>query len=101
MFGIDQKPLIENLETLRSTLCGYMGDRCDCKFGPTLQKNTVFPCLDVCSEGTGCPEVRTVIELLSVMTEEEYQTFCNRARIILPEQFINSFNNPANHKKEE
>ena len=92
MFGIDRKTLIENLEKVRSTLCCYMGDRCDCKYGPELTDLTIFPAMAVGSEGTGCPEVRSAIEILAIMTDEEYEALCIRARVILPEQLVNAIN---------
>jgi hypothetical protein len=49
--------LIETLEKLRKTLCGYLGDGCDCKFGFDGK-------ISARSERTGCPELRQAIEEL-------------------------------------
>ena len=43
---------------------------CDCKYGWTNESRT--------GEQTGCPELRTVVELLGKMTEAEYNKILER-----------------------
>lgn len=45
--------------------------RCDCKYGGTnLMKGT--------ETGNGCPELRSVVEVLNVMTEREWKMLLKR-----------------------
>jgi hypothetical protein len=81
VFGIKRKKLINNIENIRKRLCCYMGPRCDCKYGGTGQ-----------GESTGCPELYMVLNLLTVMTEKQFKDLCNKAKIIMSEEFIKSFN---------
>ena len=43
---------------------------CDCKYGYAGGKTM--------GEQTGCPELRCVVHLLSVITDEEYDSFMSR-----------------------
>ena len=52
MFIVPIEELIANLEALRAKVCTYSGPTCDCKFGVNDR------------EGTGCPELRQVLEML-------------------------------------
>ena len=59
MFGLDDDVLLENLETLRSSLCCYRGPTCDCKFGASRK-----------GEQTGCPEIRQAIAYIAGQRDE-------------------------------
>lgn len=54
MFGTNHENLVAGLEAVRARLCGYIGERCDCKFGASGV-----------GEQTGCPEVRQAIAYLN------------------------------------
>jgi hypothetical protein len=71
----------EALHLMQRKVCGYDGlfvtvepSFCDCKYGysPTTKMRD--------SEATGCPELRTVVDLLDKMTEEEYNNILLRER---------------------
>jgi hypothetical protein len=51
---------LEIAKRLRRMLCGYIGDRCDCKYLPD-NKNTPAD-----SEQTGCCELREITAALEV-----------------------------------
>ena len=66
------------LHLLQRKACGYDGlfrenppPFCDCKYGWDNNSNAY-------SEQTGCPELRTVVELLDKMTEKEYNKILKR-----------------------
>jgi len=85
MFTIEKKELIENLEKTRMRLCCYMSKNfCDCKYGASGN-----------GESTGCPELRSVISLLRIMTEKEYDKIRHKAKMIVPKEFIKAFNKKA------
>jgi len=67
---ICREDLIVNLEKVRSRLCSYVNSEnfCDCKFG--VERGF--------SEGTGCPEVRTAMNILEAMTDEQYGVLVQR-----------------------
>ena len=44
--------------------------RCDCKYGGPTDN----------SESTGCPELRNVEHVLSVMTDQEWENFLSREK---------------------
>ena len=80
MFGISRNKLIENLHKMQRHACCYdMGHpfnpppTCDCKYGYDPKD----------SEQTGCPELRTVVALLSAMDDEQFYTLCNSAGILV------------------
>ncbi len=67
-------------------VCGYRGDRCDCKFGIKTKQvpsphnpEKLVDEIDRISEQTGCPELYTVIGLLSVMTKAEFDRLIVKA----------------------
>jgi len=86
MFGIEKKELEENLENLRKNICCYMGPTCDCKYGvEDRAKKDEILCASFVPYGgehTGCPELRMVLRLLSVISEEDFNDYCAKARII-------------------
>lgn len=68
---------IDTLEAIRSRLCPYPGPTCDCKFGMAMTGT---------SEQTGCPELRSVIDLLRERLEtqpEEGETAFPVGRIVI------------------
>lgn len=86
MFGVSRQELIHGLTRLGGTCCGYTSDpaqwlgiRCDCKYGGDLRKN---------SEATSCPELRSVVALLQVMQDNEYEALCRRANIVEVDDYI-------------
>ena len=63
-----KKELIKNIKRMRERLCAYKGNICDCKYIKDSSKH-------ICSmseDGSGCPELRTVIYLLSNLKNEDY-----------------------------
>jgi len=76
MFGIEKSRLKINLEKIRSKLCSYVGNYCDCKYGKEDQEPS-----NRSERFSGCPELRQVLGILEVMTEEEFKEFCDRADI--------------------
>lgn len=56
------------LDGLRaSRLCGYMGQRCDCKYGYDPGYWRAHQ-----GERNGCPEMRCVVALFECMTDREF-----------------------------
>lgn len=79
MFYGDKQLVRNSLHLIQREVCCYDGNfsenppaTCDCKYGYSLDL------LKSDSEKTGCPELRTVVELLDRMTEEEYNTILSR-----------------------
>lgn len=80
MFFQSRKETLKVIADLQLMACAYriIADpkdkrptRCDCKYGGTnLMKGT--------ETGNGCPELRSVVELLSVMTEREWKMLVKR-----------------------
>jgi hypothetical protein len=62
---MDRKNLIANLEKIRIHLCCYIGAPCDCKYGVTHIGDCLY-------ERTGCPEVRKALQIINMLTDEEY-----------------------------
>lgn len=77
MFGITQKHLLKNLEKLRKQRCAYFGKRCDCKY----LKDEEDADFNYTGEYNGCPELRMVIEMLAVLSEEEFNKLATKADI--------------------
>lgn len=67
MFYGTREELLVALKALRRKVCCYSGgeDFCDCKYGFDGTQNRL-------SEQTGCPELRTAIELLTCMNDNEF-----------------------------
>jgi hypothetical protein len=66
------------LHIMQRKVCEYDGFRkgnppsfCDCKYGYNENSRSG-------DEQSGCPELRTIIDLLDAMTEEEYCSILNR-----------------------
>lgn len=82
-FGIRKEELIKNLEIIRKNLCCYSTpDICDCKYNPELHSNELNENIPL-TEHTGCPELRQIIDLLSVMKEKDFYKLCKEARIMV------------------
>jgi hypothetical protein len=77
MFGVNKEELVKGLCLLSCTLCGYMGNRCDCKY---MQNSDT---LDRGSEATGCPETAMAATLINAMTAQEFHAIAQRAGIQL------------------
>ena len=82
MFGIERERLLKEITVMQRSRCGYdmlifpePPSFCDCKYGYD-PKNKY-------GEQTGCPELRLVCSILSVMTNDEYENFMIRAGNIL------------------
>lgn len=73
MFGTTKDRLVTGLARVQRKLCLYTGSRCDCKYGVTFD------------EQSGCPEVRQVLEMVSVMTPAEFECITKRAGISSPD----------------
>lgn len=77
MFWITREQLIVNLTNARMAVCCYNNpEMCDCKYGA----NNIGTYE---SEETGCPELGTLIGILSAMTDQEYREYAQRANAIL------------------
>lgn len=77
MFGVNKEQLVKGLCRLSCTLCGYLGNRCDCKY----MQNT--DTLNSGSEATGCPETAMAAALINAMSAQEFYTIAQRAGIQL------------------
>ena len=80
MFGTSKEKLIKSLNDMRNDVCAYGSNTkfCDCKYGYAPRSSTKFG-----GENTGCPELRMIISLLEAMTEEEFNNFCDKAKITI------------------
>jgi hypothetical protein len=81
MFYKERETTMNTLEALRGDLCCYMGPICDCKYGYKAadKLGSFHPGWSMDrGEQTGCPELRTAIALLNLMTDEEYETIMKR-----------------------
>jgi hypothetical protein len=76
MFCGKKQDIEKVIEFIRKDICCYMGNHCDCKYGYNGKK-------DYGSEQTGCPELRTILELLKNMSEYEYNEILSRSNNIL------------------
>jgi 23S rRNA A2030 N6-methylase RlmJ len=65
--------LIQSISDLQRSICAYGSHAtvCDCKYG--FSKKDVG---NLASEKTCCPELRSVVEMLQRMNNEEYMKFC-------------------------
>ncbi len=81
MFFTSREETRKVIEALQGMACAYsiVGpakgvkpvSSCDCKYGGTnLMKGT--------ETGNGCPELRSVVEILDVMTEREWEMLIKR-----------------------
>lgn len=70
MFYGKKEQVAKALSAMQKKVCCYVGEVCDCKYGFTGEVGY--------GEQTCCPELRTVVELLIKMTEEEYETILMR-----------------------
>jgi hypothetical protein len=79
MFFRDREEVAKTLEELRFDLCCYMSRNfCDCKYGYQQMGDKFHPGYVNHGEQTGCPELRSMVALLSFMTDEEYNTILTR-----------------------
>ena len=79
MISINKTKLILSLERMRTKLCAYIKQPCDCKFIEDDTRNDLL-CRGF-EQGSGCPEISLIIRLLSVMTDEEYKSISNRKEL--------------------
>ena len=84
MFGIGKRRLLKTIHIMQRSFCCYDmmrdGDPpsfCDCKYG--------YDGRGYQGEQTGCPELRLLHELLSVMSEDEYKELVSRAKVTILE----------------
>jgi hypothetical protein len=80
MFSKNKGFIVKGLRAVQKNLCRYFGDTCDCKYGAEDLKPFGTRSW---GEQTGCPEVRTAIAILSVMTDEEYDALAKRAGLLI------------------
>lgn len=86
LYCSQKKQIIEVLEKLRKhKVCAYVGDRCDCKFGG----EGLGPNKWNSGESNGCPELRQAIEILSELTDDEYNKLIGRNRDEGGRNFLN------------
>jgi hypothetical protein len=84
MFGYDKNTILESLKGLRFDLCSYLGSTCDCKFGyKSSGKKLGMHSMFDSGEQTGCPELYVVIDLLSQMTDAEFEEILIRRMLAL------------------
>jgi hypothetical protein len=87
MFIKDRQYIRDFIHDIQRRLCCYdmypirkeeksIPDFCDCKYGSK-------DILHTHGEQTGCPEMRCLVELLSTMTDDEYNAIMKRAGAIL------------------
>ncbi len=71
---ISKETLLRNLEELRASLCCYVGSEhfCDCKYIPKVS-------LVRHSEHTGCSEIRKVMRILELISDEEFTALSKKA----------------------
>jgi hypothetical protein len=66
--SISKEQLLKNLKRIQKALCAYQSSKfCDCKYMQDSDKDST-----ICSlreEGSGCPEISQVIELLEKLPE--------------------------------
>jgi len=81
MFYGEKDKVRKSLHEMQRNVCVYDGffseeppNFCDCKYGYTASLTEDLRW----SERNGCPELRTVVELLDKMTEEEYNAILSR-----------------------
>ena len=81
MFGVSKEQLVKGLCRVSTSLCGYMGHMCDCKY---MQNSDDF---GRGSEQTGCPETAMAATLINSMTTQEFYAIARRAgiQVSLPE----------------
>jgi len=63
---------MENPQT-KCGVCGYSGDRCDCKFGANER---IF----YDGEVTGCPEIISAKRIIEAMTDREFGLVLKRIK---------------------
>ena len=79
VFGAEREELIETLTALQRASCDYDSKQddppgiCDCKYGYELKPYGSYH-----GEKNGCPELRSVVALLNVMTDKEYEKLGKR-----------------------
>lgn len=84
MFTQPRSQIVEGLRRLRFHICScfqtdpYSHRPCDCKYGGPKSGKDKYQ-----GEETGCPEVGSAIILLEAMTDQEYEIFCKKAKLIL------------------
>ena len=72
----NRKKIIKALENVQVNICEYSNsiyDFCDCKFGIDEQKNRV-------GEKSGCPEVKSAIMVIGLMTDREFESVIKRIK---------------------
>lgn len=86
MFIKERVDILEVLKKVQRKHCcydlfGYMTEPtepppvCDCKYGYTGKHER--------GEATGCPELRCVVEILTLMTDDEYSKIMAKGKHIL------------------
>ena len=82
MFFVTRKELLKTIHSMRRRACCYDGGEkkepsfCDCKYGAKSMENPSM--LAHLGEQTGCPELRSVEHILSVMKDSEYEKLVRR-----------------------
>jgi hypothetical protein len=79
-FCMNRKEAIAAMEALQMLSCEYLpGGVCDCKYGlkPEMLKSESYGKVFTrpMSEMTGCPELRDMISILEVMSDEDFERF--------------------------
>lgn len=71
--------LVVLVESIRRQSCCYAGDPCDCKYGNMEWTDRIQQ-----GEQTSCPELRELVHLLAVMTQDEYYEIMARPPVKVP-----------------
>lgn len=75
MFAVEKNKLTKAVDIMQKALCQYRSDCCDCKYGANN-----FETGRHSGEECGCPELRLLVKILDIMTDEEYYDLLARAK---------------------
>jgi hypothetical protein len=87
-----REQLITSLKRIQKRLCSYTKQPCDCKF--MRNEDT-----DICNgheNGSGCPELFVVIQLLEIMSSNEFVKIAKRAKMY---NYFDDVPRPQKHEK--
>lgn len=82
MFAPKKNDLIKSLCKLSANLCSYIKKPCDCKF---INLNVNQNIATGSESGSGCPETLVVAMLLNHMTDQEFNSLCKKAGLLITE----------------
>jgi hypothetical protein len=68
MFYPPRQQLLKTLKEMQRKQCCYIGHPCDCKYGATDMLEGHWG-----GEQTGCPELSCCIQILTLLTDKQYE----------------------------